>query len=140
MARRVLLLDGGAARYGLAAEHVREIVPARALTRLPGAPSWVRGLLNVRGTLLTVIDLTARLEGRAATAPDPSVVIVEAGDRPLGLLVDDVGEVEELPEEGITPAPATSGEAIALVAELGHFGDRIVCLVDVQQLVRLTLA
>lgn len=140
MGRGVLLLDGGAARYAIAVERVREIVPARALTRLPGAPSWVRGLLNVRGTLLTVIDLMARLEGTPATAPEPSVVIVEAGDRQLGLLVDDVGEVEELPEDGVTPAPIARDEALVLVAELGHFGDRIVCLVDVQQLVRLTLA
>ena len=59
---------------------MREIVPIRHATRLPGAPSYVRGLINLRGAIVTVIDLATRLAGSAAV-PEGSVVLAEFGHK-----------------------------------------------------------
>lgn len=136
--RRFLVLDGGSSLYGIGADHVREISPDRPTTRIPGAPPYVRGLLNLRGTLVPLLDLSERLTGQGVTSGDPSIVVVHADGRLLALLVDDVLEVEEVAESAVDPSPAVGSDP--LVAELGHLDDRIVLLVDVPELVRQTLA
>lgn len=136
--RRFLVLDGGSSLYGIGADHVREITPERPTTRIPGAPPHVRGLLNLRGTLVPLLDLAERLTGQGVTSADPSIVVVHADGRLLALLVDDVLEVEEVDEAAVAPSPAGGNDS--LVTELGHLDDRIVLLVDVPELVRQTLA
>lgn len=138
MSRALLVVEGGSSLFGVDAPLVREIVSARALTRLPGAPPYVRGLLNVRGTLVTVVDLAHLMAVGTVTVPEPSVVILVTEGRSLGVLVDDVHEVQEFPEDELLPPPA--GDAGHLVRSLGHFGSRVVLDVDVRELVRLTLA
>ncbi|MEO6443879.1 MAG: chemotaxis protein CheW [Gemmatimonadaceae bacterium] len=138
MSRSLLVVEGGSALFGLDSPLVREIVSPRSLTRLPGAPPHVRGLLTVRGTLVSVIDLAHLLAVGTVSAPEPSVVILVTEGRSLGVLVDDVHEVQEFPEDELLPPPA--GDAGHLVRSLGHFGGRVVLDVDVRELVRLTLA
>jgi purine-binding chemotaxis protein CheW len=117
---------------------VREIVPARRLTRVPGAPAAVRGLLNVRGGLVTVLDLAAHFGvGRCEGAESP-VVIAVTDTRTLGLLVDDVLDVAPLAPDAMLPPSA--GDRAQGASGLGHFGDRIVLAVDLQELARLVLA
>jgi purine-binding chemotaxis protein CheW len=78
---------------------VREILPPPPATRLPGAPAYVRGLINVRGTVITVIDLVMRVYGHPAR-PDGPVMLVEHQNRVIGVAVDEVIEVRPLPPEG----------------------------------------
>jgi purine-binding chemotaxis protein CheW len=138
---RLLVLEGSESYYGVDTEAVREVVPAKSTTRIPGAPPFVRGLLNLRGTLVTVVDLSHRLGGKASAAAEPSVAVVQGGGRLLGLLVDDVLEVQELEEGALSPAPSGGEEGRGvLVSGLGHFDGRVVLVVDVQELVRQTLA
>jgi purine-binding chemotaxis protein CheW len=131
-------VEGGGTLLALAQDVVREIVPARQLTRLPGAPAAVRGLLNVRGTLITVLDLAERFGHAPAATGDASVVIGVTGGRTLGLLVDDVHEVTEFADGDFVPPDAAVTDAA--VMGLGHFGERIVLAVDLQELARQTLA
>ncbi len=139
---RLLVLQGGDAYFGVDTERVREVVPAKATTRIPGAPPYVRGLLNLRGTLVTVVDLAQRLGRSSGTAADPSVAIVHSGSRLLGLLVDDVLDVQELTDDAaLSPSPVAGGRSEAgLVRALGHFDERVVLVIDVEELVRQTLA
>ena len=142
MTRRLLVLEGKGTLYGVDTDAVREVVPSRATTRIPGAPPFVRGLLNLRGALVTVVDLAQRLGGEPAAAMESSVAVVQgSGGRLLGLLVDDVHEVQEVGAGELSPppAPARPGEH-AIISGLGQFGDRIVLLIDVEELVRQTLA
>ncbi len=138
MTRPYLIVEGGGTLFALAQEVVREIVPARTFTRLPGAPPAVRGLLNVRGTLLTVLDLAQRFGHGSATATDASVVIGVTNGRSLGLLVDDVHEVHGFADGDFVSTSADVADSA--VMGLGHFGDRIVLAVDLQELARQTLA
>lgn len=134
-----LLLELETGLYGVAGSAVREIVPHRPVTRLPGAPPFVRGIMNLRGQLVTIMDLSMRLTGRPAMSAEGSTVIVQSGDRLLGLLVPDVRDVQVLDRSG-TEAAAVAGAAAGLVAGLGRLADEVVLLIDVDELVRQTLA
>lgn len=138
MSRAFLVVEGSGTLFALEQSLVREIVPARQITRLPGAPPAVRGLLNVRGTLVTVVDLATRFgQGRSA-ADDASVVIAVTSSRTLGLLVDDVHDVQDFERDDLVVPPTDRPDPA--VAGLGHFGERVVLAVELQELARQTFA
>lgn len=134
-----LLLELEAGLYGVPGSAVREIVPHRPVTRLPGAPPFVRGIMNLRGQLVTTVDLSERLTGAPAPAAEGSTVIVQSGERLLGLFVPDVRDVQALDLSG-TEAAVVSGAGAGLVSGLGRLADEVVLLIDVDELVRQTLA
>jgi len=76
---------------------VREIVPITATTRLPGAPPYVRGLINLRGTLVTVMDAALCLYGVPADGANASILLVERRGRLAGVIVDNVFDIQALP-------------------------------------------
>jgi purine-binding chemotaxis protein CheW len=124
--------------YGIDSTAVREIVSVLDAARLPGAPAHVRGVVNLRGQLLTVVDVGHRLTGAAAATPEGSIVVVMAAERTLGLVVDDVHDVQEV---AIVP---TEREVLAradgLLTGVGRLGDEVVLVIDIPELVRQTLA
>ena len=112
---------------------VREIVKGRALARLPGAPEWVRGIMNLRGTLLTVVDLTVRLGGAADAVPRVVMVVEGAGKR-FGIGVESVQGVAELAVESLEGVD-DQRSAGGVVSGLAHFteaegGTAQLCEVD----------
>ncbi|HYW06659.1 MAG TPA: chemotaxis protein CheW [Longimicrobium sp.] len=91
---RVVLFVAGGHRFGIAIERIREIIPARPYTSLPGSGDHVCGLINLRGRIVTVIDLGARLRLPPSSAlPDHSIVIVEYRDRLVGMAVEEVARI-----------------------------------------------
>jgi len=118
---------------------VREIIPFRQATRLPGAPPFVTGLINLRGTIVTVIDLGVRLGGSPTDPERGSIVLVEAGTRVLGVAVDELRDVQRVARTSIEPAssdPANDG----LVRGALESDGVVVALLDVDRLVTHTLA
>ncbi len=135
---RLLLVEIRGSLYGLDGASVREIVGVLPATRLPGAPAHVRGVVNLRGQLLTVVDLGLRLTGAPMLPGDGSTVVVQVGDRSLGLLVDDVHDVQSVEVTAAERDALARGEGI--LSGLGRLGDEVVLVVDVPELVRQTLA
>lgn len=91
---RMALLVVGDHRLAIAIERIREIIPARPYTPLPGVGAHVCGLINLRGRIVTVVDLGARLGLDPASAdPEHSIVIVEHGARLAGLAVQSVARI-----------------------------------------------
>lgn len=125
--------------FGIELGIVREIIPRRPATRLPGAPSWVPGLINVRGTIVTVIDLAARLTGAAAAA-DGSVVLVEQGTRVVGLAVDEVLDVQRTADAALVPGAGETLPAGGVVSALGRMDDRVLVMLDVHDIIAQVLA
>ena len=102
-------------------ESVREIVRGRPLARLPGAPEWVRGIMNLRGTLLTVVDLSVRLGGKPDGMPRVVMVVEGAGKR-FGLGVESVQGVADVSEDSLEPVdPQRSAGGV--VGALAHLSD-----------------
>jgi purine-binding chemotaxis protein CheW len=96
--RRVLVFTLAGRTRCAPVEEVREIVPIAPLTRLPGAPRYVRGLINLRGNLVTVIDASLCLYGVPADSnPDASILLVERNGRFAGVMVDNVFDIQSLP-------------------------------------------
>ena len=123
--------------FGCDIAMVREIIPARRATRLPGSPPYVLGLINVRGTVVTVIDLVARLGAGVADARDGSIIMVEWGTRAVGLAVDEMRDVQAVSEEAIDAAgTATAAGVASSVRGMARVGDGLVVLLDVRAVVR----
>lgn len=136
-AERLLIVELRGGLYGIDSGVVREIVPVIDATRLPGAPPHVRGVVNLRGQLLTVVDVGHRLTGTPAETPEGSIVVVTMAERALGLLVDDVHDVQEL---RLVPAEReVLARADGLLTGLGRLGDEVVLVIDIPELVRQTL-
>lgn len=119
---------------------VREIIPARRPTRLPGAGPYVSGLVNVRGTIVTVIDLGARL-GRADTSAvgTGSIVLIEHGAKLVGVAVDEVQDVRLTAELELE----TEAEALVpggAVRALGRLDGEVVALLDIHDIIGQVLA
>lgn len=118
---RALIVRVGTQEYGIPVEQVRGVVRQETLTRVPGAPETVRGIANVRGAVVTVLELSVLLGiGRAVTIP--SIVLLEHGTRLVGITVDVVRDVRVF-EPGKSaavsdafPSGITPLDAVALCA------------------------
>src|SRR6478672_8530994 len=86
---RTLLFRVAGKVYGCDIEAVREIIPYRGATRLPGAPPFVQGLINLRGTIVTVLDLGTRLDPARQPVRDGSgsIILATHGTRTVGVAV-----------------------------------------------------
>jgi purine-binding chemotaxis protein CheW len=134
-AGRYLTFRAAGEEFAVGVVVVREILQCERITQFPGAPYWVRGLINLKGSVVPVIDPAARI-GQVAASPKAAVCIViteiaSAGKTVVvGLAVDAVGEVIDVPDERVRPLPpfATGLRGMA------HVGDRLVLLLDVNRL------
>jgi purine-binding chemotaxis protein CheW len=120
----------GQEEYAVPIEHVREVLKAPAITEVPRAPTHVLGVVTVRGEVVAVIDARGRL-GLAGPSAGARIVIVDAGDGPLGLLVDSVASVVRLPAGSIEPCPqGISAAAADCVIGIGRQRDRLFMVLD----------
>lgn len=138
-AARTLLFRVADRVYGCDIESVREIIPYRRATRLPGAPPFVQGLINLRGTIVTVLDLGVRLDVVNPPVRDGSIIVAVYGTRCVGVAVDEVMDVQAIVEEPIAPGNGTADGGRGLVRGLGHLDDGVVVLLDIHTLVMQVL-
>jgi purine-binding chemotaxis protein CheW len=139
-AARVLLMRVGASTYACEISDAQEIIPARPATRIPGAPAHVRGLINVRGSIVTVLDLGARLDPARPSVADGFILLVrQAGiggaPRLVGVAVDEVLDVRVLDEAPVMPGGAMDD----LIRGIGRVDDMDVILIDLDRLIQHTL-
>ena len=121
--------------FGADGADVRELIPLGEVTRLPGAPAFVRGLINVRGTIVTILDLGVRLDSSAVPATEGSILLVRHRDRLVGIVVDEVADVRQLDVDA-SGASQAAGELVRGVATLD--GTPVVVL-DLGALIRQVL-
>jgi purine-binding chemotaxis protein CheW len=135
---RLLLFVVAGRVYACSIAPVREIVPARPATRLPGAPEYVCGLINLRGAIVTVVDLGRRLGESASARADGSIILVEHAGRTMGLAVDEVRDVQPVDPRRVE---AVSGDRAlgGIVCGIGHLDDGVVLLLDVGLVVQHVL-
>jgi purine-binding chemotaxis protein CheW len=140
-APQFLSFDVAGTGYGLPILAVKEILQYDEPTRVPGAPPSVRGVVNVRGAVVPVLDLAVKF-GKGETVPTnrTCILVVEAqagGERlTLGVLADAVSEVLDLPPDAVEPTP-TFGTGVRLdyLTGMGKVGKGFVLLLDVDQVV-----
>jgi purine-binding chemotaxis protein CheW len=136
-APRYLVVEAGGQRFAWELTAIREIVPARAVTRLPGSPEWVLGLLNLRGAVLTVVDLAARLG--LVSGVGASVVVLDVNERTFGVRVDLVRSVANAEDALVEPVEAARA-ADGLVMGMVRLAEGPAALVDASALCRSVLS
>jgi purine-binding chemotaxis protein CheW len=124
-------LLGGAA-FGISAVHVQEVVRVGDITPVHHASSYVVGIRNLRGRIVTVVDLRVRLGlGVAAMGSDSRILIVDWQGEPVGLLVDSVADTISVEPAGIVPAPPNVHQIQGqYVRGVCRSGERLVALLD----------
>ena len=129
----------GGAEYGVGILQVREILQYEPVTRVPSTPRSVRGVINLRGQVVPVVDLAAKFAlPEAPLTRLTCILIVEArmGTAPVvvGVMADEVHEVVELGREDVEPAPAFgTGVRVDFLAGVGKVGKRFVLLLDLDR-------
>jgi len=125
---RILVFRLGEQLCGAEASEVREILPMQEATRVPGTSDAVRGLINVRGALVPLVDGRRILE--LASAPGESVLLVAVGEEVTGLAVDEVVDLVEMDPEDLVPQADLPGIDPTLVKSVGRLGDTSFVLLD----------
>ncbi|KLJ02774.1 chemotaxis protein CheW [Luteimonas sp. FCS-9] len=126
----------GDEHYGVDILKVQEIRGYDAVTRLPDAPDYIKGVINLRGTIVPVIDLRLKLRLAEARYDSFTVMIVlNVDDRVVGIVVDGVSDVVPLAGDQIRPTPEF-GAAIdtRCISGIGTFDDRMLILLDIETL------
>jgi len=132
----------GAEEYAVTIDRVREILRVGSITRLPSAPAHVRGVTNVRGRIIPVVDLRERM-GLPSAEPGPlaRILLCDLRGRLVGLLVDAVAHVMKVPVTQVSAPPEEMGAGQAgHVVGLARLGDRLVILLDLDQTVSVGAA
>ena len=128
----------GNEEFGIDIAHVREIIKVPQITKMPSTPSFIEGVLNLRGMITTVMDLRKRLDIEGTDSNLARIIIVELGDASIGLVVDSVTEVLRLPSADVEPTPTFSTgvttEYIKGVGKVGGGEDRLLILLDVSKI------
>jgi len=133
---QVVVCDVAGESFAIAIQQVNTIVPVPEITAVPGAPGDVVGVINLRGSILPVIDLRMKfgVEVRPADK-DTRIVVVEAGCHTAGLIVDAVIETVRLSLTDIEPPPSTvQGCGTAYLRGVGKYEDRLLLIVDLDRL------
>ncbi len=121
--------------YGVDILKVREIIKMMQLTKVPNAPDYVEGVINLRGKIIPVVDLRTKL-GMTRREPDTHsrIIVVDVEDKTLGFIVDRVSEVLRIPAS-VTEAPPAivSGVDTEYITSVGKLDDRLLILLDLNK-------
>lgn len=123
----------GSEEYGVPISQVREIIRYTAATRLPNTPSFMEGIISLRGKVIPAIDLVKRFDLNVNDGSERYAVIVEIAGYEVGVIVTEVTEVLVLPGEQIEDAPSLAG-ANACIRGVGKAADRLLILLDLSRM------
>lgn len=136
MEGKFLVFNIGEEDYGIPIRDVTEIIGIQRVTELPETPSYVKGVINLRGKVIPVIDVRSRF-GMAERAHDDRtcIVVVTMQNVPVGLIVDSVAEVLDIPDASVEPPPKVNrGSGSRYISGLGKDGDNVKILIDTHKL------
>jgi purine-binding chemotaxis protein CheW len=114
--RRVLVFEVGGGAFACEMESFREIVTPLPMTRLPGAPDTVCGLINLRGTIVTVIDGGIVLGKQGYVRAQGLILLADYLERWVGIGVDDVRDIQDVPVDRFSAADAAEASTVIIGA------------------------
>lgn len=129
----------GRETYGIPITALHEIVRVPEITAVPDAPEYLEGVINLRGKIVSVVDLRKRF-GKPATALNrhSRILVVGHAGRLQGMIVDSASEVIKIPESDVESAPAIAQESgLDCVTGLGKYKGRLIILLDVDRVLAL---
>ena len=122
--------------YGIEITRIREIILVGEITHVPETPPHVKGLINLRSTVIPVIDLRIRFSlADAELTPESRIMVLHVGRRMIGIIVDSVNEVLRVTQQEISPAPPTvTIEGNEYMTGLVRLKEDLLILLDVDRL------
>jgi purine-binding chemotaxis protein CheW len=122
--------------YGIEIRFVIEIIGIQKITDVPDMPDFIRGVINLRGKVIPVMDVRARFRMQAREYDDRTcIIVVNIDGTEVGLVVDEVSEVADIPAKNVEPPPRTGkSTGSRYIQGMGKIGDDVKILLDVQKL------
>ncbi|MFS0613165.1 chemotaxis protein CheW [Lederbergia ruris] len=132
--KKVIVFKLNQKEYCISAEYVTAIEKMLHITRVPNMPSFIKGVINLRGIIIPIIDLKQRFNiGDSEQSDSTRIIIVTWDDITVGMIVDEANDVLDIPIEAIEPCPNVTGsiaeEFISGVANIDH---RLFILLDLE--------
>jgi purine-binding chemotaxis protein CheW len=126
--------------FGVEVLRVQEVIKYQSMTSIPLSPKTVEGLINLRGQIVTAIDLRSRLElDDWEEGEEPMNVVIRTDEGAVSLLVDEIGDVLELTEDTLEPPPPTiHGVARDLVTGVHKLPDQLLLILDTEKVITIT--
>jgi purine-binding chemotaxis protein CheW len=122
--------------YGIEITHVREIILLGDITRVPQTPEYIKGLINLRSSVIPIVDLRLRLGlPRGERTDDTRIMVVNVAGKTIGIVVDAVSQVLRISRDQITPPPATvAGLGREFLRGLVKLDERLLILLDIDEI------
>jgi purine-binding chemotaxis protein CheW len=129
---QLVIFQLGREEFAVDVAQVREIIRMQDITRMPKAPSFVEGIINLRGQIIAVLDLAQRMSLESAErGSETRIIVVEAGDVKVGMIVDSVSEVMRINENEVEPSPALAADVeAAYLKGVVKRDNRLIILLD----------
>ena len=132
-AQQYLTFDLAEEIYGLPILKVNEIIGLLGVTRVPNTPEFIKGVINLRGTIIPVVDLRRKF-GMAEAEPtaETCIIVLDSGDTRMGIIVDRVREVQRIADENVTPPPPLGANVSTdFLKGIGTTATEVLLLLDI---------
>lgn len=122
--------------YGIGIELVTEIIGILPITQIPELPEYIRGVINLRGKIISVMDMRLRFKKPFRDYNERTcIIVVDIQDNSVGLIVDSVAEVINIAEENIVPPPSVNtGFSNKYIKGIGKVGNEVKLILDCEKL------
>jgi purine-binding chemotaxis protein CheW len=134
---QVVSFQLGSEEYGVDISQVQEIIRMVEITHVPRAPKFMEGVINLRGQLIPIIDLRTRFGMQRIDATKSSrIIVTDIGNKRVGIVVDSVSEVLNIPIENVEDAPEmVAGVGTEYIQGVGKMGERLIIMLDLTMVI-----
>jgi purine-binding chemotaxis protein CheW len=133
---QVVIFHLGREEFGVRIDQVKEIIEMTHITRMPKAPSFIEGVINLRGEVVAIIDLAKQFDlPKSERGEETRIVVVDVDDNIVGMIVGSVPEVLRISEENIDPTPSLIESRIdtRYIEGIGKLEDRLFVLLNLSK-------
>ena len=122
--------------YGIEIRHVTEIIGIQNITEVPDMPNYIKGVINLRGKVIPVMDVRLRFNLEEREYDDRTcIIVINIEEQSVGMIVDRVSEVLDIPKSDVEPPPKVKkGESSRFIKGMGKVDERVKILLDEYQL------
>lgn len=133
---KYLLFKVGDEEFGIEIAFVQEIINVVPITQVPNSPDFVKGIINLRGDIVPIIEVRTRFMMPPQEYDDLTcIIVIEKQDEKIGLVVDEVHEVKYIGKKNISPPPSTKlSFSNQFVKSLGHIDEKVILLIEADDL------
>jgi len=125
----------GQEAYGIDICYVTEIVGIQPITVVPELPDFIRGIINLRGDIIPVMDARVKFSKEEKEYNDRTcIIVIDVRDLSIGIIVDAVSEVMSIEEENIVPPPIVGGTGRKYIKSIGKNNESVILIIDSEML------